>query len=125
VYIAYNFSRQNKKEWRNMSENNEPQTETYKEQKNDSEPDIKAQIKIELKKEMKQEFTQLKKKKLNFFFKLFIVFLFGLGIGFFAGHHDHGYRQGYMMHGGHQMEMHHGMNMGKHMKYNDNGTRGD
>jgi hypothetical protein len=108
-----------------MSENHETKAENDQEPKNNSEQDIKAQIKIELKEELKQEFFKHKKKKLYFFFKLFIVFLLGLGIGFFAGHHDHGNRQDYRMHGGREMEMQHGMHIGKHMKNNDNGTRGD
>jgi hypothetical protein len=105
-----------------MSKSHESLPETNQESENDFKVSIKEEIKKEVKQEMKQEFFHHKKKKLCFF-KLFIVFLLGLTIGFFAGHHDgHGYRhEGYMNHDGRQMEMQDGKHMEKQMNYNHNG----
>lgn len=122
---AYNFSKdKGKRGCGNMTENNEPQLEPIQEPKKELESDFKNQIKNEIKKEMKQDFFHYKKKKFIFFLSLLIVFVVGLGIGFLAGHHDRGFRNGgYMMHGGYQMQMQHG-HLGNQPFSNPNGSPG-
>ncbi|MDP4086184.1 MAG: hypothetical protein Q8934_16420 [Bacillota bacterium] len=96
-----------------MSENHEPLPETNQKSENDTGNGIKEEIKKEVKQEIKQEFFHLRKKKCCMIFKLLGVFLFGIIIGFFVGHHEgHDYHHGgFMMNGGCQMEMQHGSHM--------------
>lgn len=109
-----------------MNETGESNLELNQEPKKNLDPDFKNQIKKEMKEEMKQEFFHYKKKKYLFYFSFLIVFLIGIGIGFFAGHHDHGFRHGgYMMQGGQQMEMQRGMHMGTQRYKNQNGVYGE
>jgi hypothetical protein len=109
-----------------MTEQNDPQFEPKQETKKELEPFSKDEIKKEIKEEMKQDFFHYKKRKYILCLKFLIVFIVGLGIGLFAGHHGHGYRHGdYFLQRGHHIPMQRGNHMGGQLFNNQNGVPGE